>query len=138
MDEIEYYGMQEEAEMGRATLRALRAILQAHGAETLADLQRNAYKYTDAGVSVGFLLHDGTYLWSGDARARDPEMLGMVSAIGVSSIIEGSDAEISPQWLELKDYCDEGGEALVVAAYGELVAKVNDEACDLFREIHGD
>mgnify|MGYP003339749754 FL=1 len=101
MNEIEYYEMQENVATGQAIALCVKAILSEESAQTLAQLQRSAYKYTDAGVSVGFLLDDGSYLWNGDSRAADPAMIDRVVDICVSSIVEGSDAEVPPVWIDI-------------------------------------
>jgi hypothetical protein len=120
---------------------ALRAIIRANfdairEGRTLGEMQRDAYKYTDAGVSVSFELDDGTFLWSGDVRAYDPSMIDRVVKIGVSSIIEGSDTEVPLEWLDLADhsFLDEGGDVLAREAYERLLSWTNDEACAIARE----
>lgn len=123
--------------MGKVILENLSAILDGR---TLYGLQRDAYKYTDAGVSVGFRLYDGSYLWNGDARAHDPAMIRRVEAIGVGSIVEGSDAEIPVEWLTLSDdpYCVEGGAPLCRDAYHALLARIDAEACAAWDEVNGE
>lgn len=116
------------------THSAIRAILAAHDAETLADLQRNAYKYTEAGVAVSFRLDDDSYIWPGDEAAEYPPMVSQVAAVGVSCIIERSDAEVPAQWLTLAGVTQEEA----VEGYDLLVSCVQDRADELWDEIHGD
>ena len=106
MDEIEYHDMQEAAAIAENIGRCVRAILNRYGATTLAGVQRGAYKYSDCGVSAGFRLYDGTYIWSGGERAHDPAMIDMVEDVCISSIVEGIDAGVSPVWLGLVGLAD--------------------------------
>lgn len=144
MDEIEYYEMQESAEMGRHMATLARAIFDAHDADTMGRLQRNIYKYTDAGICISFRLHDGCdspYVWSGDKRAYEiKEPWNSIAAIGVSSIVEGSDAEVPLMWIELDNekYGDENGAELICLDFDALCSEVNDEACALWREANDD
>ena len=86
----------------RAIARAnLAAILSENGAgATLADLSRSLYKYTDAGISLAAKQWDGTPIWNGTPGMRTVA-LGDVSHLGLSSIVEGSDAEVPVSWIDL-------------------------------------
>lgn len=145
MDEIEYHDMQEDAAIGQCIGQCVRAILNRYDATTLAHLQRSAYKYSDCGVSVGFRLYDGTYIWNGDERARDPAMVDMVEDICVSSIVEGSDAEVPPVWLDIvkladgsspdcDEYPDDTIEQLALRRWDEVMCGVESEAHYLWIE----
>ena len=145
MNEIEYEEMQEFAAIGQALSDCVQAIMAEHDATTLYDLQRAAYKYTECGVSVGFHLFDGSYIWNGDDRADDPKLVAHVQDICISSIVEGSDAEVPPVWLDLlgiadgsdsicKKYPDETVGQLAVRRWHNVLESVNDEACTLWHE----
>ncbi len=141
MNEKDYYEMQESAAIGQAIGLCVRAILSDNSAQTLGQLQRSAYKYTDAGVSVGFQLHDGSYLWNGDPRAHDPAMIDHVADICVSSIVEGSDAEIAPVWVGIMGIVNGASEDVAAEAvyrYSKIVADVDADACALWVEAHAD
>ena len=137
MNEKDYYEMQESVAIGQAIGLCVRAILSDNSAQTLGQLQRSAYKYTAAGVSVGFMLHDGSYLWNGDPRAHDPAMIDNVADICVSSIVEGSDAEVAPVWVGIMDIVNGANEDVAAEAvyrYSKIVADVDAHACDLWHE----
>jgi hypothetical protein len=134
----DYLQMEEDAAIGELITKCMRAILAAHDADTLARLQRKAYKYTEAGVSVGFQFDDGTYLWNGDKRAHELGIENRVRRIGVSSIIEGSDAQIPVEWLDLLDIVnaeEEDIEAMACKRYDELVEQIDAAACALWDEV---
>jgi len=141
MDEIEYERQQEEVAMGQAIAANVKAIFDDQGCETMAGLQRRLYKDTDAGIAISFELHNGSYVYVGDARAhiiKDP--WNWIRCIGASSIVEGSDAEVEGGWIDCADakYMEEGGEQLIVADFDALCKEVNDEACALWDEAHPD
>src|SRR5262245_1042139 len=102
MNEVQYFRMQEDIAMGQAIGENVKSIFGAYGADTMASLQRSLYKSTEAGVAISFKLHDDSYVYVGDPKAReikDPSL--WVRAIGVSSIVEGSDAEVPLTWIDL-------------------------------------
>lgn len=144
MDEIQYYEMQEEQAIGEHIANIARTIFESYEADTMGRLQRNCYKYTDAGIAISFRLHDGCdspYVYCGDKRAYEIESpWNAIAAIGVSSIVEGSDAEVPLTWIELGDekYACEGGEDIALADFESLCDRVNDEACELWDEANSD
>lgn len=158
-----YHDAEENAAIGKIMAACAKAIFEAHGAETMAQLQRNLYKYIDCGPSISFELrgagdhepdsfeaHIGggeprpsPFIYVGDKRAETiPEPWLAIRAIGVSSIVEGSDAEIPVQWLDLEQFAnDEEFEgdlpdlcAAAVTKFSSMVMEVNDEACALWAE----
>ena len=145
MNEIEYERMQESAAIGQALAECVNAIMAEYEATTLYDLQRGAYKYTDCGPSVGFRLFDGPCIWNGDDRANDSSWVAHVEDICIGSIVEGSDAEVPPVWLNLlgiadgsdricDKYPDETVGQLAVRRWYDVLEDVNDEACALWHE----
>lgn len=163
MSEIEFFRAEENAEIGRFIAGIAKAIFDAHDAETMGQLQRTLYKYTDAGVAISFELHheipepDSTeayigneptpnrFVYCGDERAYTIKApWNAVRAIGVSSIVEGSDAEVPVEWLDLMQYCDDEkyeGDLTLIAEmaltdFNAIVRRVNDEACALWHEAH--
>jgi hypothetical protein len=133
MNEVEYERMQEDAAMGQFIFENLRAILSDNGAgDTVADLARSTYKYTDAGVSLAVRLHDGSVRYCDNLHGIDN---GNVRALGVSSIVEGSDAEVPMRWLDLM--APESAED-AVTLFNALVEDVNAEACALWDEANAD
>lgn len=145
MDEIEYHDLQEAAAIANNIGKAVRAILDLYDATTLAGVQRGAYKYSDCGVSVGFRLYDGTYIRSGGERAHDPAMIDMVEDVCISSIVEGSDAEVSPIWMDIvkladgsdpdcDKYPDDTVEQLALRRWDEVMCEVESEAHYLWIE----
>jgi len=141
MNEIQYNRMCEDAELGRVIADNVKAIFDDLGAKTMADLQRSHYKYTDAGVSISFQLHDGTNVWIGDEKARTiVAPWNWIRRVGVSSIVEGGDAEVPLQWIDAAadEFGDEGGDKAFRKAFNTLVDEVNYEACALWDEAHPD
>jgi len=145
MNEIEYEKMQESAAIGQALAECVNAIMAEYDATTLFGLQRGAYKYTDCGPSVGFQLFDGPCIWNGDDRADDPSWVAHVEDICIGSIVEGSDAEVPPVWMNLlgiadgsdricEKYPDESVGQLAVRRWYKILEEVNDEACALWHE----
>lgn len=149
-----YHEQQESEALGQAIATCAKAIFEAHGAETMAQLQRNLYKYIECGPAISFALHDcgafvsgdepphynPQFIYKGDKRAETiAEPWNAIRAIGVSSIVEGSDAEIPLQWLDLERFVQneeiegELGDA-AVSAFSRIVEDVNDEACALWHE----
>ena len=110
-----------------------RAIFSDNGADTMARLSRTLYKYTAAGITISFKLRDGSCVWVGNESARMPEPWRHVAAVGVSSIVEGCDAEVPLEWLELEEF---ESPADAIRAFDDLCESVDDEACALFDEYH--
>jgi len=145
VNEIEYEKMQESAAIGQALSECVNAIMAEFDATTLYGLQRGAYKFTDCGPSVGFQLFDGSHIWNGDDRARDLSWVSHVQDICISSIVEGSDAEVQKVWLNLlgiadgsdricDQYPEETVGQLAVRRWDHVLGVVNDEACTLWHE----
>ena len=149
MNEIEYNEMCESAAIGQALSECVNAIMAEYDATLLSQLQRSAYKYTDCGASVGFRLMDGTFIWNGDDRADEESLVTRIEDICISSIVEGSDAEVPPVWLNLlriadgsdricEKYPDETVGQLAVRRWHDVLEEVNSEACALWNEANGE
>jgi hypothetical protein len=164
MDEVQYYAMQEEQAIAEIMAACAKAIFDSQSADTMEQLQRHIYKYNECGPAVSFELHEGAceyeddapeapigldtprkspFVYVGDPRARTiSEPWLAICKIGVSSIVEGSDAEVPLQWLDLEEFANdekfEGDLAelcdAAVTAFGKIVEEVNDEACALWEE----
>ena len=145
MNEIEYNEMCESAAIGQALSECVTAVMAEYDATLLSQLQRSAYKYTECGASVGFRLMDGTFIWNGDDRADEELLVTYVKDICISSIVEGSDAEVPEVWLNLlgiadgsdpicEKYPDESVGQLAVRRWHNVLESVNDEACALWHE----
>ena len=123
------------------------------------DVYRSTYKATDSGPMIGFLVHyievippDGFSDYGGEvARAKwfygddlrqfgtwkDMEGNGIyVTAVSVSSIVEGSDAEVPATVIDIDPF-EQDGEELKTAFYA-AVEDVNRQACELWEEANGD
>lgn len=131
MDEIEHERMQEDAATGQAIAANLQAILDDYGVTDVANLYRSIYKYTECGPWLSVQLHDGTWKHCHELRGIEN---GNVRALLVGSIVEGSDAEVTADPIDLMDYMDEGGDAKAVADFSNEVEQVNREACRLWDE----
>lgn len=168
MSEMEYFDMQEEQAIGEVIAACAKAIFEAHEASTMAELQRTIYKYVACGPAVSFELHEGAggyeedsteaylgdgyptpkspYVYVGDERAQKiTEPWKSIRAIGVSSIVEGTDAEVPLEWIDLAKYCDEdkyeGDLAdiakIAVKDFDALVDEVDKEARSIWNDTHG-
>jgi hypothetical protein len=160
--EADWQASEEANAMGEIVSACAKAIFDAFDAETMEQLQRNIYKYTDCGPSVSFELFsyedadDALEAYLGDSVVRPSKFIYVgdnraatitspwlsIRKIGVSSIVENSDAEVPVQWLDLEEFAnDEKFEgdvselaAAAVEAFGKIVEEVNDEACALWSE----
>ena len=162
--ERDYHEAQESQAVGEIMVACAKAIFDNFEAKTMADLQRTIYKYIECGPAVSFELHDGAYGYEDDAleapigldtprkspfvyvgneRAETiTEPWLSIRKIGVSSIVEGSDAEVPPVWLDLEDYANDekhDGDLAdlakqAISDFCHIVDEVNDEACALWHE----
>ena len=139
MNDKDLERMQEDAELaGRIGLCVSEIVRYGFGANTLSQAQRSAFKHTDAGVHLAWKLDDGTFLYNGQSKERDPRVIDRVIDIGVGSVVEGSDAEVPLRWLDLPRRCsvdaEDGFETAAEAreAFDKLVEEVDAEACRLF------
>lgn len=132
MNEIDYYNMEEAAGIGQAILENLENILADKDSANVAELYETTYKYTDCGPSLTVLLHDGSYRYCDDL---DGIQNNNVRALLVSSIVEGSDAEVPPITVDLIDY-ETPEEAL--KAFDAAVEEVNAAATGLWDEVNVD
>lgn len=131
MNEIDYERMQEDAAIGQAIAANLEAILSENAADmTVESLDRSLYKYTECGAYLSVQLHDGTWRHSGDLTGIENSN---VRQLLVGSIVEGSDAEVCADPIDLIDY-DDPQEA--VRVFNKTVEWVNDEACTLWHEVN--
>lgn len=129
MTENEYLRWQDDMEMGGRILANLEAILADNGSEmSVSALDRSLYKYTECGAHLSVQLHDGTWRHSGNLLGIEN---GNVRQLLVGSIVEGSDAEVSADPIDLIDY-EDPEEAVKV--FNTTVDWVNDEACALWTE----
>jgi hypothetical protein len=160
--EMDYYRMEESNAVGEIISSCAKAIFDRFDATTMEELQRVIYKYTPCGPSVSFELfsyddaddvleaHLGSceprpsrFVYVGDKRAETITQPWLaIKAIGVSSIVEGSDAEVPVEWLDLEQFAnDENHEgdlpelgAKAIEAFCKTVDNVNEEASALWDE----
>ncbi len=129
MNEIDYERMQEDAAIGQAIVANLEAILSENAADmTVESLNRSLYKYTECGAHLSVQLHDGTWRHSGDLTGIKN---GDVRQLLVGSIVEGSDADVCAEPIDLLAF-EDPQEA--VRVFNKTVEWVNDEACTLWHE----
>ena len=129
MTENEYLKWQDDIEMGGRILANLEAILADNGSEmSVSALDRSLYKYTECGAHLSVQLHDGTWRHSGNLLGIEN---GNVRQLLVGSIVEGSDADVCADPIDLIDY-EDPEEAVKV--FNTTVDWVNDEACALWNE----
>jgi hypothetical protein len=134
----EYMDNEERAAMGAAMADMVQAVLDAHHAEDFPHLDRNLYKYTDCGAALSLELWSGEMLYSGSARLAEIGP-GDVRAIGVSSIVEGVDEEVEPEYLYPEAFLDHGEDdtASFVAALDDLIGRVDEAASEIWDRTHG-
>ena len=121
------------------------------------EIYRYTYKYTACGPSIGFFVKkevhtpttndpmksglEGGWIYCDDLRKlgaswEEVEANGYeIEAIDVSSIVEGSDAEVPGEQLLLSDFKTP---ADLDEAFYKLVEDVNDEACRLWDEANSE
>jgi len=135
MNEVQYDRMQEDVAIGSLAIDIIKAIGEEWGCSTPKELARYIYKSIGCGPSIGYRLWEGTDLWNGN-----PEIeyitFEQVRGIWVSSIVEGSDAEVPPQLFDSVKYAQ--NEELTieecVTKFDELLEEIDAEACALWDE----
>ena len=133
MNEIEYHDNEEMVGMGKHMQACLEAILSDNGSDmTVAALNRSIYKHIPCGPWLSVLLHDGAWRHCGELDGIENNN---VRALLVGSIVEGSDAEVTGNVLDLMDF--ETPED-AVAAFNREVEEVNAEACALWDEANNE
>ena len=123
MTEREYHRMNDAQEAGELCLANLAAILDSWGEENVERLDRALYKYTPCGPHLSVMLHDGTWKHSGDLQGIEN---GNVRALLVGSIVEGSDADVTTDPIDLLTEEDP------VTAFDDTVDWVDAEASRLW------
>lgn len=136
MNEVQYDRMQEEAAMGAAMSEMLSELLADWGEKSFAQLDRRVYKATRCGASIGIELWEGGFVWSGDPRLTDISV-GAVKAIGVGSIVEGTDQTVEHRFLDLTDFLSGEPGKTLHEAFDALVSEVDEEAQQIWNETHG-
>lgn len=131
----QHYSAEEANALGAAMTEAITALLAWWDVQDFASLDRRVYKTTACGASIGLELHDGGFVWSGDPRlATTPPM--EVRAIGVGSIVEGTDRTVEHEFIDLLDYAERDADDFVTA-FGKLVDQVDEAAQEAWNDTHG-
>ena len=131
--ENRHFKMEQSQEGSATCLANLEAILGDNGSDMdVYSLGRSLYKYTECGPWLSVLLHDGTWKHTGDLLdVKNDDVRGLL----VGSIVEGSDAEVKGDLIDLLLYEDT---AECVRDFLEQVEKVNAEASALWEEANAD
>jgi hypothetical protein len=133
MNEVAYERMQEQIAEGEHANACLDAILSDNGSDmTLPALYRSIYKYTECGPWLSVRTWDNRTFHCGDLHKVDKTE---VRYLLVGSIVEGSDAEVCADWIDLVE-CESPEAA--VELFNRTVAWVNDEACALWDAANGE
>jgi hypothetical protein len=133
MNEIEYYEMCEAAAEGEHANACLDAILSDNGSDmTLPALYRSIYKYTDCGPWLSVKTWDNRTFHCDKLHEVNKDE---VRYLLVGSIVEGSDAEVTADWIDLLE-CESPEDA--VRQFNETVEWVNAEACILWEQANGE
>ena len=129
MNEIDYYNHEELIAEGQHANACLDAILSDNGSDmTLPALYRSIYKYTECGPWLSVRTWDNRTFHCDELDKVDKNE---VRYLLVGSIVEGSDAEVTADWIDLVE-CESPEAA--VKLFNDTVEWVNDEACALWDE----
>ena len=129
MNEVEYERSQELAAEGEHANACLDAILSDNGSDlTLRALYRSTYRHTECGPWISVQTWDGRWFHCDELHKVDKNE---VRYLLVGSIVEGSDAEVTADIIDLVE-CESPEAA--VALFNRTVEWVNDEACALWDE----
>jgi hypothetical protein len=120
-------------------VRNLAAILADQGAETVWELSRYVYKFTDCGALVGVMVYhegdEGTWVFGSDiAKLKGDD--GLICALSVSSIVEGVEQCTETYAIDLFDERF-ATPADAVKAFAACVAEVEKEAQAIWNATHG-
>lgn len=133
MNEIEYERSQELAAEGEHANACLDAILSDNGSDmTLPALYRSIYKYTECGPWLSVKTWDGRVFHCGELHKVNKDE---VRYLLVGAIVEGSDAEVCADWIDLLE-CETPDAA--VDLFNRTVEWVNYEACALWDEANSE
>ena len=133
MNEIDYYEMCEAAAEGEHANACLDAILSDNGSDmTLPALYRSIYKHTECGPWLCVKTWDNRTFSSGRLHEVNKDE---VRYLLVGSIVEGSDAEVVGDWIDLLE-CESPEDA--VKQFNDSVEWVNEQACALWDEANGE
>ena len=132
-NEVEYEREQEFIAEGQHANACLDAILSDNGSDmTLPALYRSIYKYTECGPWLSVMTWDGRKFHCDQLHNVDKNE---VRYLLIGSIVEGSDAEVTADWIDLVE-CETPEAA--VDLFNQTVEWVNDEACALWNEANGE
>lgn len=133
MNEIEYERSQELAAEGQHANACLDAIFADDGCDpTLPALNHSIYKNNDCGPRLSVMTWDGRWFPCDVLCNVDKNE---VRYLLVGSIVEGSDAEVTADPIDLVK-CESPEAA--VELFNRAVEWVNDEACALWDEANAD
>ena len=133
MNEVQYESDQELAAQGQHCNDCMDAILSDNGSDmTVRALYRSIYKYTECGPWLSVKTWDGRVFHCDKLREVNKDE---VRYLLVGSIVEGSDAGVTADWIDLLE-CETPEKA--VERFNRTVAWVNDEACALWDEANND
>lgn len=130
----EFERQQRDEAAGITCLVALQTLLKYWGEKDLGQMNERVYRAYSCGPWLAVRLHDGT--WVHGTRDLESVKLEDVAALKVGSIVEGSDAEIEGDVLDLVSY-DEDPDALRLDFERQLVG-VNDQVQTIWYEMHPD
>jgi hypothetical protein len=108
----------------------LQSILDEYDAENVHGLYWTIYEHTDCGPWLSVQLTDGTWKHCDDLEGVANDA---VQALRVGSIVEGSDAEVTGDVIDLAQYTGENAGS-AAADFAAQVERVNAEACSLWDE----
>ena len=133
MNEMEYFENEELVAEGKHANACLDAILSDNGSDmTLPALYRSIYKYTECGPWLSVRTWDNRTFHCDKLHEVDKNE---VRYLLVGSIVEGSDAEVCADWIDLVE-CESPEDA--VERFNRTVEWVNDEACALWEEANAE
>lgn len=130
----EFDSQQRAEAAGIVCLEAIKALLAHWGEKDLGQMNERVYRAYSCGPWLAVRLHNGT--WVHGTRDLENVKLEDVGALKVGSIVEGSDAEIEGDVLELVSYEDDP-DALRLD-FGRQLEGVDDQVQTIWYEMHPD
>lgn len=130
----EFERQQRDEAAGITCLVALQTLLKYWGEKDLGQMHERVYQAYSCGPWLAVRLHDGTWV-HGNGELTEVK-LEDVAALKVGSIVEGSEAEIEGDVLELVSY-GEDPDALRLDFERQLVG-VNDQVTTIWNDMHPD
>ena len=130
----EFERQQRDEAAGITCLEAIKTLLAYWGEKDLGQMNKRVYRAYSCGPWLAVRLHDGT--WVHGTRDLENVKLEDVGALKVGSIVEGSDAEIEGDVLDLVGY--EGDPDALRLDFERQLVGVDDQVTTIWNDMHPD